>query len=170
MKKHFNFLTMAAIAALLAVACRCERIGGGCGQGRVRQIIFVRTQTVRTPDGIVKDGVIRENRFSEDFQRADSTFECILKACARQFAERNKDNLQRWASLYASGALTAEDLNALLRSRETLSDMERLKANRPDSVYRDRREALRKAANGASRSALTEMMKIDGKSTEVDIQ
>jgi hypothetical protein len=66
--------------------------------------------------------------------------------------------------------LTAEDVKALLRSRESLFDMERLKANRPDSACRARREVLREAANGASRSALTEMMKIDGKSTEVDIR
>jgi hypothetical protein len=50
-----------------------------------------------------------------------------LKADAQRFVEQNKDNLQRWAGLYASGKLTAKDLEALLRSSKNLFDMELLK-------------------------------------------
>jgi hypothetical protein len=50
-----------------------------------------------------------------------------FKADAQQFVEQNKDNLQHWASLYASKKLTAKDLEALLRSSKNLFDMELLK-------------------------------------------
>jgi hypothetical protein len=49
------------------------------------------------------------------------------KADAERFVEQNKDNLQHWAGLYASGKLTANDLKALLRSSKNLFDMELLK-------------------------------------------
>ena len=49
------------------------------------------------------------------------------KADAQRFVEQNKDNLQRWAVMYASGKLTATDLEALLRSSKNLFDMELLK-------------------------------------------
>ncbi|MDR0737639.1 MAG: hypothetical protein LBF39_01040 [Prevotellaceae bacterium] len=49
------------------------------------------------------------------------------KADAQRFVEQNKDNLQRWAGMYASGKLTATDLEALLRSSKNLFDMELLK-------------------------------------------
>jgi hypothetical protein len=49
------------------------------------------------------------------------------KADAQRFVEQNKDNLQHWAGLYASGKLTANDLEALLRSSKNLFDMELLK-------------------------------------------
>ena len=50
-----------------------------------------------------------------------------FKADAQQFVEQNKDNLQHWATLYASKKLTTKDLEALLRSSKNLFDMELLK-------------------------------------------
>jgi hypothetical protein len=49
------------------------------------------------------------------------------KADAQRFVEQRKDNLQHWASLYASKKLTAQDLESLLRSSKNLFDMELLK-------------------------------------------
>jgi hypothetical protein len=48
------------------------------------------------------------------------------QADAQKFVDKNKDNLLRWAQLYASGKLTKKDLEALLRSSKNLFDMELL--------------------------------------------